>query len=216
MTNAVLGTFFALLSAEDQAALERLGIERSFPRGAILMFEGEPGERTMILREGRVKVTRMEAGHEILLSIRDPGDIIGELSVVDGQVRLATVTALEAVRALVLPSRALRAHLEIAPRVAVALLEVVTKRFRETTVKRSQFAGSDTTGRVAARLVELAERYGAVCGGGVEIELSLSQEELAAWSGASMAGVAKALSSSPISKVRPAWPRPPVSSVGWL
>jgi CRP/FNR family transcriptional regulator, cyclic AMP receptor protein len=188
------GAFQALLSPTEQAALAELGQDRGFPRGAVLMYEGEPGERVMILQTGRVKVTRIDpGGHETLLSIRDPGDILGELAFIDGKVRLATVTALEPVRALVVASTVFRAHLETAPRVAVALLEVATERFRDATIKRSQFAASDTIGRLAARLIELTERYGANCDEGIEIELALSQDELASWTGASRAGAAKAL-----------------------
>ncbi len=148
----------------------------------------------MILQSGRVKVTRALAdGHETLLSIRDPGDVIGELAFIDGQPRVATVTAIDSVEALVIPSSVFRAHLETTPRVAVALLEVVVRRFRDATAKRSQFAASDTTGRLAARLIELADRYGETGDHGIQIALPLSQDELVAWTGASRASVMKAL-----------------------
>lgn len=190
---AVSGTFLSLLDDVERAALLELGTHRGFPRGAVLMYEGEPGERVMILEEGRVKVTRIEpGGHETMLSIRDPGDVVGEVSLIDERPRLATVTALERVRALVIASSVFRAHLERTPRVAVALLEVEMRRFRETTLKRSQFAASDTTGRLAARIVELSERYGAEREDGIEIDLALTQDDIAAWTGASRAGVAKA------------------------
>jgi CRP/FNR family transcriptional regulator, cyclic AMP receptor protein len=190
---AVSGTFLSLLDDKQRAALLELGTRRAFPRGAALMYEGEPGERVMILEDGRVKVTRIEpGGHETLLSIRDPGDLIGEVSLIDERPRLATVTALEPVRALVIASSVFRGYLERTPRVAVALLEVETQRFRESTVKRSQFAASDTTGRLAARIVELSERYGADHEDGIEIDLALTQDDIAAWTGASRAGVAKA------------------------
>ena len=190
---AVSGTFLSLLDDAESAALLELGTHRGFPRGAVLMYEGEPGERVMILEEGRVKVTRIEpGGHETMLSIRDPGDVVGEVSLIDERPRLATVTALERVRALVIASSVFRAHLERTPRVAVALLEVEMRRFRETTLKRSQFAASDTTGRLAARIVELSERYGAEREDGIEIDLALTQDDIAAWTGASRAGVAKA------------------------
>jgi len=55
---AVSGTFLSLLDDVERAALLELGTHRGFPRGAVLMYEGEPGERAMILEEGRVKVTR--------------------------------------------------------------------------------------------------------------------------------------------------------------
>ncbi len=186
-------TFLALLDQPEREALDGLGVRRSFPRGALLMFQQEPGERVMILLSGRVKVAQVdEEGRELLLSIRDAGDVLGELAFIDHQPRLASVTALEPVTALVIPASAFRAHLERTPRVAVALLEVIARRFRETTIKRSQFAASDTLGRLAARIVELAERYGQPTDGGVLITVPLSQEEMAAWTGASRAGVAHA------------------------
>jgi CRP-like cAMP-binding protein len=189
----VAGTFLALLDDSERAALSELSNPREFRRGAILMYEGEPGERVMILESGRVKITRIEAGgHETMLSIRDPGDVLGELSLIDEGPRLASVTALEPVRVMVIASSVFRAHLERTPRVAVALLEVQARRLRETTLKRSQFAASDTVGRLAARIVELSERYGTEREDGIAIELALTQEELTSWTGASRAGVAKA------------------------
>ncbi len=193
-TSAAPGTFLALLTPAEQAAVSELGSQRKYARGTVLMYEREPGEDVMVLQSGRAKVTRVEAGgYETLLSIRDPGDILGELAFIDGASRLASVTALEPVRTLVITSGVFRRHLETAPRVAVALLEVITRRLRDTTIKRSQFLGSDTIGRLAARIVELADRYGVDENEGIEIELALSQDELASWTAASRAGVAKAL-----------------------
>ena len=187
------GSFLALLDQQERGALDGLGVVRAFPRRTVLMFEHEPGERVMILLAGRVKTSRLDQdGRELILSIRDAGDVLGELAFIDGHPRLATVTALEPVTALVIPSPAFRAHLERTPRVAVALLEVVTRRFRDTTLKREQFTASDTIGRLAARIVELADRYGTPTDGGIVIILPLSHEELGGWTGASRAGVAHA------------------------
>jgi CRP/FNR family transcriptional regulator, cyclic AMP receptor protein len=158
------------------------------------MFQDERDDRVMVLLAGRVKVARIDhEGREVMLSIRDPGDILGELAFIDGHPRLATVTALEPVEAFVAPAQTFRRHLEVTPRVAVVLLEIVARRFRETSIKRSQFGASDTMGRLAARILELAERYGEPSKGGVAVTLPLSQEDLAAWTGASRAGVAVAL-----------------------
>jgi CRP/FNR family transcriptional regulator, cyclic AMP receptor protein len=188
------GSFLSLLTVDERSRLHDLGHLRHFPRGAVMMYEGEPGERVMILDSGRAKITQIvEGGRETLLSIRDPGDVMGEIAFVDGLARMATVTALEPVEALVIPSSVFRRHLESAPRVAMALLEVVVRRFRETTAKRTEFTASDTTGRLAARLIELADRYGENQDGGIQITLALSLDELVAWTGASRAGVTKAL-----------------------
>ncbi len=187
-------SFLALLDQAERDALCGLGTRRMFPRGALLMFEREPGERVMILLAGRVKVSRLgEDGREMLLGIRDPGDLLGELAFIDGRPRIASVTALDEVEGVVIPAATFRRHLEATPRVAVVLLEVVTRRARDATVKLSQAGVSDTLGRLAARIVELAERYGTESDAGLVIALPLSQEELAAWTGASRAGVAHGL-----------------------
>jgi CRP-like cAMP-binding protein len=195
-TELVGSTFLGLLTDAERDALYGLGMRRNFPRGAVLMFEREPGERVMLLLAGRVKVTRVaEDGRETMLSIRDPGDVLGELAFIDHQPRVASASALEPVEALVIPATTFRRHLETTARVAVVLLEVAAARFRETTLRRSELTSSDTMGRLAARIVELAERYGETTEEGVTIASPLSQEELAAWTGASRAGVAQALQS---------------------
>ncbi len=188
------GTFFSLLDDREREGLAELGRERRFARGAVLFYEREPGDHVIVLLSGRAKATRMSLdGREALLSIRDPGDILGELSFIDGAPRAAEVVALEPVRSLVVPSAAFRAHLECTPRVAVVLLEVLTLRFRDTIARLAQFGASDTIGRLAARLLELADRYGRQTTDGLEFEMALSREELGAWTGASRAGLAKAL-----------------------
>lgn len=188
-------TFMQRLTDGERDELIALGIRRRFPRDSVLMFQDEPEEHLLLLLGGRVKVTRAAAdAHELLLAIRDRGDLLGELGFIDGQPRLATVTALEDAEAVLLPGREFRAHLESNPRVAIVLLESVALRFRESTVRRLQFAASDTLGRLAARLVELADRYGEPGpGGSLLVTMPISQDDLASWTGASRAGVAAGL-----------------------
>jgi CRP/FNR family cyclic AMP-dependent transcriptional regulator len=188
------GTFFGQLTDPERAGLHELGVKRGFPEDAVLMFQDEYDDRLLLLLSGRVKVTRTtERGHELLLAIRDAGDLLGELAFIDGQPRVATVTALEPVEALVLSGSRFRSYLERTPRVAVVLLESVASRFRESTLKRLQFAASDTLGRLSSRIVELADRYGSAGEDGIVVPLPISQDELASWTGASRAGVAQAL-----------------------
>jgi CRP-like cAMP-binding protein len=188
------GSFAALLDAVEWSALELMGRAQAFPRGAVLMFEHEPGERVMVLLAGRTKVTRTGVdGHELVVGIRGPGEILGELSLIDGQPELASAIALEPLQALVIHTHRFRRYLESSPQVMLALLEVFDHRLRDALLKRSEFPSSDTIGRLAARLVELAERYGTASERGIVIGLPLSQEELAGWVGAGHAGLARAL-----------------------
>jgi CRP-like cAMP-binding protein len=187
-------TFLERLTGSELDQLIELGIARRFPRDSVLMFQDEPEEHLLLLLSGRVKVTRSAAGeHELLLAIRDRGELLGELGFIDGHPRLATVTALEDTEAILLPGDQFRSHLETHPRVAIVLLELVAMRFRESTVRRLQFAASDTLGRLAARIVELLDRYGEAQDGGILVPMPISQDELASWTGASRAGVAAGL-----------------------
>lgn len=188
------GSFAALLGSQQWSALELMGRALAFPCGSVLMYQNEPGERVMVLLEGRVKVARGgRDGQDLVVSIRGPGEILDELPLLDGQPRLASVVALEPVQALVIDEREFRRHLATTPSVALTLLEVLSERVRDAVLKRAECAASDTIGRVAARLVELAERYGERGELGIVIGLPLSQEELGGWVGASHAGLAKAL-----------------------
>jgi CRP/FNR family transcriptional regulator, cyclic AMP receptor protein len=187
-------SFAALLEAEDWAALQARGHRSTVAREAVLMYEGEPGDRVMVVLAGRVKVTTTgDDGQETLLSVRGPGEILGELSFLDDQPRFSTVTTLEPVEILAIAAAAFGRYLEERPRVALVILRTLSARFRDASRKRVQFRELDTVGRLAARLVELFERYGEVTPEGTIIGLPLTQEELGAWTGASHAGVAKAL-----------------------
>ena len=190
----VEGTFLARLTPEERDALARIGVRREFRAGAALIFQSEADDRVMALLNGRVKVSRLEHdGHEILLSIRDPGDLLGELAFIGSLPRVATVTALEPVSATVIPAGVLRAHLETAPRLAVVLLEIMARRFHDATLQRSHLGALDTMGRLCVRILELADRYGeALPEGGIAVDSPLTREDIAAWTGASRAGVADA------------------------
>jgi CRP-like cAMP-binding protein len=174
--------------------LQARGQRRKIARDAVLMYEGDPGDRVVVLLAGRVKVTTVgDDGQETLLSVRGPGEILGELSFLDDQPRFSTVTTLEPVEILTIASAVFARYLEERPRVALVILRTLSARFRDASRKRVQFRELDTVGRLAARLVELCERYGEVTPDGTIIGLPLTQEELGAWTGASHAGVAKAL-----------------------
>ena len=187
-------SFLATLTSEESEWLRRAGVNRRFPGGTALFHERQPSDRVMLLIAGRVKIaSTSEDGREAVLAFRGPGDVLGELSAIDGQPRSASVIAVEEVEVVVIPATDFRAFLERAPRATLWLLTRVIARLREADRKRAEFGASDTIGRVAARLIELAERYGEPTPGGVRIDLPITQEELASWVGSSREGVNKAL-----------------------
>lgn len=187
------GFLAALDDAERSDLLERGG-RRRYRRGAVVFHEGGGSDEIVVVLAGRVKVSTVTAdGKEVVLAFRGPGDLLGELSAIDGEARSATVGALEAVEAAILTANDFRAFLSAHPRVAILLLEMLARRLRDADRKRVEFGAHDTLGRVAARLVELADRYGEPVADGVRITLPLSQEELAGWTGSSREAVGKSL-----------------------
>lgn len=188
------GTFLALLSDGDRDALMALGGARRFARGERLMHQGEPGERVLLLLEGHVKASNSDSrGREMVLSFRGPGDVLGELTFSHADPRSSNVTAIEPVEAQAVAASEFRAYLVQRPTAALTLIDVISRRFRDANLKRVQFGDLDTVGRVAARLIELCERYGDRTDDGIQIRLPITQEDLGSWTASSRAGVAGAL-----------------------
>jgi CRP-like cAMP-binding protein len=186
--------FLSQLTPAERAALEACGRRRQWPRARVLFREADTSEWVLVILGGRVKVSsHTAAGTEVVLAVRGPGALVGELSAVDREPRSATVTALEPITGLVVGVEDFEAYLQAHGRVAFLLMRMLSARLRDADRKRVEFGAYDTLGRVAARLVELAERFGVPVGGGVRIALPLSQDELAGWTGASREAVSKAL-----------------------
>jgi CRP/FNR family cyclic AMP-dependent transcriptional regulator len=186
--------FLDRLSPGEVADLERRARRRRWPRGAILIHEGERSDWVLVLLTGRAKVSSFSKdGSEVVLAIRGPGALLGELAALDPRPRSATISALEPLEALVVAPEEFRAFLQTNGRVAFLLLRMLTRRLRDADRKRVEFGTYDTTGRVAQRLVELAARFGEQDDSGVRITLPLSQEELAGWTGSSREAVSKSL-----------------------
>lgn len=190
------GEFLAGLDDADAAALLACGARRRWPRHATLFNEGDRSDHVVILLSGRAKVSSFApTGGEVVLAVRGPGALIGELAAIDGGDRSATVSALEPLEALVIPPAEFTGFLQLHGRATFLLLRMLSERLRDADRKRIEFGTADITGRVAGRLVELAERFGEPEGAGVRVAVPLSQEELAGWTGASREAVSRALRS---------------------
>ncbi len=186
--------FLGVLDSAQAQDLRGRGIARRFRKGQAIFHQGGASDRVIVLIRGRVKVSTLsDEGKEIVLAFRGPGDLLGELSAIDGEPRSATVEAIEEAEALAIPAAEFRSFLIAHPDVGLLLLQMLSRRLRDADRKRVEYGTHDTVGRVAARLVELAERYGRPVAKGIEIGLPLSQEELAGWTGASREAVSKAL-----------------------
>ncbi|MGA8297529.1 MAG: Crp/Fnr family transcriptional regulator [Acidimicrobiales bacterium] len=183
--------FLDRLTAEEQARLAERSQRKSFDRGAVLFRQGEDGDDVLVLRSGRVKVSARRAGREVILAVFDAGALLGELGAVDGNVRSATVSALEDVEVDIISHDEFMSLLERHPRVATELLRLVAGRLRSTSLRQLEFGTMDALARLCASLSELATRYGTVRGDEIEIVTPFHQGELASWSGISREAVVK-------------------------
>jgi CRP/FNR family transcriptional regulator, cyclic AMP receptor protein len=189
----VVEGFLSELAADERAELEQLGSLRRYRRGDVVFHQGDDAGAVLVLLSGHVKAAMLNDGREVILAFPGPGELLGELSAVDGHPRSGTVRAVDDVEALVIPGSAFRAFLEHRPRIAFVLLRSVIARLRTADRQRVDYAVNDVVVRVAGRLVELCDRFGSDDGTCVEIGLSITQDELASWAGASREAVAKAM-----------------------
>jgi CRP-like cAMP-binding protein len=186
-------TFLAALSPDDAAALYELGSETRFARGASILREGEPSSEVVVIIDGWVKVER-GAGRGTLLNLCRAGDVLGEIGLVDGEPRSATIVALTPVQARVIPSDAFHAFVDARPLVTVLLSKVLSQRLRRNAADAQTLATESVLLRLAHRLAGLADDYGTVSpDGGLVIDAGLSQDDLASWIGASREATARAL-----------------------
>ncbi|MBP7262798.1 MAG: cyclic nucleotide-binding domain-containing protein [Spirochaetia bacterium] len=126
-------SLFANLDAKYIKGIAQISTERTFQPGEHLMKQGEDGIGLFIILSGKVKIEKTDpAGKQVELASNGPGDIMGELAVLDGAKRTATVTAVEPTVCLVLAAWEFNSFMKTHPEVAIDILPIVVKRFRET------------------------------------------------------------------------------------
>jgi CRP-like cAMP-binding protein len=182
------------LSATDLAALRQLGSRRALRTGSTIFMEGDEPHDVAVIESGDIKVvTSAPNGQELVLDVVGAGDLLGELSALDGSARSATAIALTDCEIVSIPVDRFLSYLQEHPTSMGALLAVVVRRLRLSNQRQLELSTSDALGRVCARLDEMASRYGLSAGDSVRIELSITQTELAQWCGLSREAVVKAL-----------------------
>ena len=124
-------SLFAGLSEADLERLYAQAREETVPAGKVIIKEGEPGDAVYVLLDGELQVTKFAGGHDVKVDVRRPGEVIGEMSLLDNAPRAATVRAITSSRLLVISKDMFDDVLYSSPNAAVAILHTVTARLRQ-------------------------------------------------------------------------------------
>ncbi len=188
------GSFLGLLGTADQAALMRLGTQRTFTRDQVLIREGATDRDVHLLLRGCVKVRTVTAeGEAAVLAVRLPGDLVGELAAIDGKPRSATVVTATTTTVRVIGHAEFERHSAANPAVATAVRATVTAKLRQATRLRAGQASHSPMVRLARLIDDLGTTYGIDSPSGRLLDVRLAQLDLAALIGVGQASVERAL-----------------------
>jgi CRP-like cAMP-binding protein len=179
---------FSTLSREDLAHVEQVAMPRQFEAGAVVFREGDEGSTCYIVRTGRARAIREHPdGRSITLAHFGPGDIFGEMAMLDGERRSATVEATEDTEAIAILSTDMHRLLREHPDISVKLIAALGQRLRTTNERLARQSFQTVQSRVAAALAQLVaaarlEGDGPADG---DVVITTTQAELAQLAGSS-------------------------------
>jgi CRP-like cAMP-binding protein len=187
-------SIFSSLDEKDlDLLLEATTTKRLEPK-EVLFRKGDAGNQLYGILSGSLKVTATGSdGKEVMFTLMGPGEVIGEIPLLDGGERSASVVAVEPTELLTLHRRELMPFLESHPRAAIGLASVLAARVRRLSERTEDHQTMPLPGRIAKRLISLSEQYGKhpIVGGPVEVRLP--QQDLADLVGTSRESVNKQL-----------------------
>src|SRR2546423_13046368 len=176
---------FAELDRDELDRFSRVAVPRSFPSGTRVFHEGDQSDACYIVRSGDFRVTREHSdGRAITLANLGAGEIFGELAMLDGEVRSASVESLTDGELLALPAADVRRLLARHPEITVKLVAALVRRLRQANERISRQSFQTVPGRVAGVLSQLVAEE-APLREGEGITIRMNQSDLAHLAGTS-------------------------------
>lgn len=154
---------FSNLPDTELETLDKYSVRKSYQKDNVVFFEQDKGNNLFVINSGRVKVSKISnEGKEIILAVLGQGDFFGEMSLLDGEPRSATIIAIEKSELTAIRRDVFLALIERQPRIAIELMAVLSQRLREANRKISNLALLDVYGRLARVLMDLARSEGRI------------------------------------------------------
>lgn len=199
MQNPNFLQFVPIFSELNEEAIQKIlqaGTLRTFKKDSIILMEEDDGSAMFVIASGTVKIARNSAdGKEVILCILGESDFFGEMAILDGMARSATVIATEDTTLFIIERNQFLGLLKEYPEVSIALLKELTKRLRDADLKIKSLSLKDAEGKVATVVLQLADDIGKIRKGIVEIEKLPLQQDLANMAGTSRETISRTLHS---------------------
>jgi CRP/FNR family transcriptional regulator, cyclic AMP receptor protein len=171
---------FEHLTPEECRRLDSRALARSFSRGEIIYFPAEPGRTVLVLARGRVKIKAVTPdGRETIFAFIEPGELFGELALLDSAPRNEYAEAVESTQVLAIPREELVWLMGRRPDVALHVTKLLGFRLRRIENRLRNILFRSNRERIVALLMELLESHGGPTEHGWEINLRLSHQEIA-------------------------------------
>ncbi len=183
----LLSEYFLLrhLSREDLGALAKRAAVRAFKADEVIFKRGDTAAHMMVVVSGKVQISSpSHEGDKIIFATMNPGDVFGEIALIDGHERSTDAIADEATEVLELQRDDFIKVLENNPKLTIDLLRVLCMRIRQTNELLEDFSIIDLRRRLAKRLAYLNDSSSRNSGG-LKLTVRVSQEELVAMMGVS-------------------------------
>jgi CRP/FNR family cyclic AMP-dependent transcriptional regulator len=192
----------AQLSADELKALaEEVGLEEARRRRVIYM-PGDPGDSVFFVNGGRVKISRVTPdGKELTIAYRGPGEVFGELCIVDGRHREEMAEAMENALVTQVPRERFEKLLQVHVGLAYSMTKVMCQRRREVERKMEDLVFKDVNAKLAELLLDLCDNYGVDDDRGTLVAVKITHQEMANLIGSTRETVSLTLSQFKRSKL---------------
>ncbi len=183
---------FSELDEIDLQKITKLGVRKKYRKGSIILLEEETGSAMFVIISGKVKVVRADDdGREVILAILSESDFFGEMAILDGLSRSASVVATGKAELFMIHRGDFLKLMNDYPAIAIALLRELTMRLRKADMQIKSLSLKDAAGRVASVILRLADDIGRIRKGRVEIEEVPLQQDMANMAGTSRETVSR-------------------------
>ncbi len=187
-------SLFSPLNKEEKLKISELAIKKVYKQGEVLFHEGDPNDKIILVKSGKIKLYKLSAqGKELILDILQPDDVIGESSIFEDQVHTFCAKALEQSFVCACARNDFKKLILDHPLIAMKIIQGLVERLSSFTEQVATFAFEDVQGRIVKTLYKLGQNYGVATEKGLKVNLHLTHQDIASLVNASRVMVTNTL-----------------------